>query len=183
MTSFDKAWPADETVWYRADLFGLVPGQEATFSEDQYVYVVSDLNAARAYAAIREHQFGIGRSVYRVRLLGEVEPDPDYRVFPEFVRSVSGILEEVIEPRPTMSPDEATEYICQTYNPPWPGGGGPMYDSEGYPTASAAMLEAGISATELRHVGKYKSPLAIGHCAERLLNERGREHGTAEESH
>jgi hypothetical protein len=160
----------DETVWYRADLFGMPPGQAATFSEDQYVYAVSDLKAARAYAAIREDQEGIKRSVYRVKLIGDIETDPDYRIFPEFVRCLSGILEEVIEAHPTMSPDEATEYMCQTYNPPWPDGGGPMYDSDGYPTASAAMLKAGISATELRHVGKYAPPQVIGHCAEGLVN-------------
>jgi len=166
----------DETVWYRAGLYGIVLGQEATFARDPrdgcfYVYVTSDLQAARAYAAIRENQHpGLKRSVYRVKLVGQPEPDPDYRIFPEFVRCVSGVLDEVIEARPTMSPDEATEYICQTYNPPWPGSSSPMYDSEGYPTASPAMHSAGIDSSELRHLGKYAPPPFIGRCAEELVN-------------
>lgn len=166
----DDTASTDVTVWYRADLFGIPPGEEASFSQDWYVYAVSDLKAARAFAALREDQEGTPRSVYRVRLIGEVETDPDYRSFPEFVRCLSGIVQEVIEAHPTMSPDEATEYMCQTYNPPWPGGGGPMYDGDGYPTASPAMLGAGISANELRHVGKCKPPLIIGGYAEGLVN-------------
>src|SRR5271154_3672603 len=52
---------------------------------------------------------------------------------------------------PTMSADEATQYLCQTYNPPWPGDSRPMYDSDGYPTASPEMRKAGIDAAVLRH--------------------------------
>jgi hypothetical protein len=119
----DDAESAGETVWYRADYRGFATGQDATPVPDPhdgglYVYAVSDLQAARAYAAIREHQDHVKRSVYRVTVIGEPLCDPDYAVFPEFVRCVSGILEEVVEAHPTMSPDEATEYICQTYNPP-----------------------------------------------------------------
>jgi hypothetical protein len=116
----------DEAIWYRAGYCGLAVGNEASPVHDPhdgglYVYAVSDLKAARAYASVREQQDGVKRSVYRVRLIGDPLPDPDYAVFPEFVRCFSALLEEVIEARPMMSPDEATEYICQTYNPPWPG--------------------------------------------------------------
>jgi hypothetical protein len=44
----DDTASTDETVWYRADLFGIPPGEEASFSQDWYVYAVSDLKAARA---------------------------------------------------------------------------------------------------------------------------------------
>jgi hypothetical protein len=40
-----------------------------------------------------------------------------------------------------MSPDEATKYICQTYNPPWPGSDIPMYDSEGYQPLPAPCVK------------------------------------------
>lgn len=174
---------SDEMIWYRADCWGLVLGQEATLAMDPhdgclFVYITSDLQAARAYAAIREPQDGMKRSVYRVKPIGETEPDPDYRIFPEFVRCLSATLEEVIDSRPTMSADEATEYICQTYNPPWPGDDCPMYDADGYPTASPGMREAGIDAGELRHVGRYRPPATIGHYAEELL-ESSRSNGTS----
>lgn len=170
-----KGGQVHETVGYCADYWGIAVGQEASPVPDPhdgglYVYAISDLQAARAYAAVREHQDGMKRSVYRVNLIGEPLPDPDYAVFPEFVRRFSATLEEVIEAHPTMSPDEATEYICQTYNPPWPGSDSPMYDSEGYPTASPAMREAGIDASELRYLGTYKPPKVIGHYAEGLVN-------------
>jgi hypothetical protein len=172
--SVDLPTLTDETAWYRAEYWGFAVGHEASPVFDPhdgglYVYAISDLQAARAYAAIREHQDGIKRSVYRVNLIGEPLPDPDYAVFSEFVRCASATLEEVIEPRPTMSPDEATKYICQTDSPPWPGSDIPMYDSEGYPTASRATREAGIDASLLRHLGRYKPPQVIGCHAERLV--------------
>jgi len=168
---------SDETVWYRADYWGFATDQEASPVQDPhdggfYVYASSDLWAARAYAAIRQHQDGVRRSVYRVSLIGEPLPDPDYAIFPEFVRCFSATLEEVIEAHATMSPDEAIEYMCQTYNPPWPGSDSPMYDSDGFPTASPAMREAGIDAFELRHLGRYQPPKVIGDSAEGLVNRR-----------
>jgi hypothetical protein len=174
---------SDETCWYRADYSGIVSGQEATPAPDPhhgcfYVYATSDLQAARAYASVREDQDpAMKRSVYRVRLTWQPEPDPDYRIFPEFVRCVSATLEEVIEARPTMPPDEAIEYLCQTYNPPWPGSDSPMYDCDGYPTASPEMRQAGIDAAELRHVGNYARPQVIGHAAELLVARRADERG------
>jgi hypothetical protein len=62
---------SDDTVWYRADYWGLALGQEATLASDRhdgglYVYAISDLQAARAYAALRENQQNMRRSVYRV---------------------------------------------------------------------------------------------------------------------
>jgi hypothetical protein len=112
---------ADEIVWYRAETAGFV-GHEGDIGPDYYCYATSDLNAARAYAAIREHRSGVGRSVYRVELLAEAEPDPDYWKFPQFIRCLSVMLAEVVEARPTMTPEEGTKYMCDTYSP-WPEDG------------------------------------------------------------
>jgi hypothetical protein len=62
--SVDLPALTDETAWYRAEYWGFAVGQEASPVLDPhdgglYVYTISDWQAARAYAAIRDHQDGI----------------------------------------------------------------------------------------------------------------------------
>ena len=155
-------------VYYRADLLGLPLSGPAWVSDDSYVYVTKDLHAARAYAAQRTEQEGLGWSVYRVKPIGELVVDADYGIFfPTFARCDSAILEEVIEKHPTISAHEGLKYMCHKYGQ-W-ADRSPMYDDDGYPAASPRMREARIGAALLRHLGQYAPSPLIGRCEEELV--------------
>ena len=156
-----------ETTWFRADLWGLAPREWATPTNDGYVYATSDLDAARAYATKREDQTKARYAVYRVELNREVFQDPDYPDGSGFVRCLSATLAEMVEKQSTMPLDEANKYMLDHCW--WREDNSPMYDADGYPTASPEMRRASIGAEELRQLGRYPMPDVVQQTVRHIL--------------
>lgn len=143
-------------------------GYRADCHDGMYrVYISTDLNVARAYAAKRELQTGTKWSVYRVEPEHPLEDDPDYPHFRDvFRRCVTATPVEVLEKRPTMTPLDSATYILDHYMV-WRSDGSPMY-ADGYPTASPNMRAAGLDHARLRHLGRYADPEQVDACAASL---------------
>jgi hypothetical protein len=90
---------SDETVYYRADVQGLNPGDATTrtlgpLDDQEYTYATTRLDVARAIA-VRHSDF----SVYRVTLDEPTEADPDAaadHLGEQFVRSPWGAVVDVV---------------------------------------------------------------------------------------
>jgi hypothetical protein len=95
---------SDDAAYYRADVQGLNPGDEATRTLDplddkEYTYATTRLDVARAIAA-QHADF----SVYRVVLYEPIEPDPDAsedNLGESFVRSPWGVVVHVVDEQET----------------------------------------------------------------------------------
>jgi hypothetical protein len=95
---------SDDAAYYRADVQGLNPEDQATRTLDpldgkEYTYATTRLDLARAIAA-RHADF----SVYRVRLDEPIEADPDAaedNLGEVFVRSPWGAVLHVVDDKET----------------------------------------------------------------------------------
>jgi hypothetical protein len=95
---------SNNTVYYRADVQGLNPGDAATRTLDplddkEYTYATTRLDVARGIAA-RHPDF----SVYRVTLDEPIEADPDAaqdNLGELFVRSPWGAIVDVVDEKGT----------------------------------------------------------------------------------
>jgi hypothetical protein len=171
----EKAWSiimTDETTttWYRADVPGLRPHDEATRTPlpggNDYVYMTSRLDVARAFAAQRGN-----RSVYEVEPGGFIWPDPDY---PEESNAASAMCDyarvvRVVDENVQMTAESARQFISQFFL--WPDKSR-MYDDDGYPTAPPEMRRVSRGAEELRPLGRYPKPDVVLKLIRDLL-ERG----------
>jgi hypothetical protein len=142
----------EETRWFRADVRDLRPGQDATQTPhwgSRYVYVTSNLEVARAFAAQRGN-----RSVYEVELAGFIYDDPDYP--PECGAGCAmcdwATVVRLIEEEVDMTLDDAWKLMSRYLV--W-SDLSRMYDDDGYATASPEMRAIGRGADELRQLGRY----------------------------
>ena len=145
----------------------LLPAQyEVTFidydSDPNYVYLTSDRRLARSYAAKwtdpRQGQVGQG-DLYEVTARGPLGEDPDYPHRPGLsVTAAAAVVVRVLEQR-VRPTDDTLAYAGQFST--WEDGA-PMYDRHGYALPSTLAQEIGITAADLRHLGR--NPVDIEHA-------------------
>lgn len=120
------------------------------------VHVTADLEVARAYAAQYLDHRGQRRpgSVYEVTPIGNLEPDPDYLVFPHtFKRAPAARIVRVVEedlywPNPRRMAKAVGKYQI------WKDGTD-VYDQDGYFLLQPSVLKAGGTAEKVRKLGPW----------------------------
>lgn len=106
-------------IWYSSQPRGMAPGDPVKPSADNYVYMTTDLDLARAYYVTgpgTDRRMGGSRAVYRVEPTSPLEPDPEVPLFPEVQRAASATVVEVVELGPAMTRRQALQYMRDFYS-------------------------------------------------------------------
>lgn len=137
----------------------LLPGYCAN---PQRVHVTVDRKLATAFAAEwrptdRLHDAGHG-SLYRVIPIGDLENDPDfsYQIGVSYTCKMA-VVEAVVETEVVETLDLALHRVSFSYWEP----GAPLYDPEGYVLPNPLLREHGITAMDLRPLGRLPEFQAI----------------------
>lgn len=141
-------------------------------ADPEFLYVTSDRDVARAYAArwMRGNGTTTGGTLYAVQVKGPLEADPDYRNDPGicFRAKVAYItaVEEVDVPA-------TTENLLPGYRLVWWGDDtARVLNPEGYAVPSGSGRAVGITEADLKPLGKCPNPQHVSTTVDQLVLDR-----------
>ena len=139
-----------------------------------------DPSAAKSYAArwVGRAEAGEGGSIYKVETRGPVTPDPDYSNDPGICWCARiAFVTEVLEVNVPMTEETALPAIRLMW---WDDDLERMYSNDGYAQPSASAKIAGVTAADLRPLGRLPTPPAVVHRNAELMQRALRDHDRAQ---
>lgn len=147
-----------------------MPGGDEYPANPRLVYITTDKTLARAFAGKTIGPHGRGGDLYNVRPRQPIEPDPDFAAAGISYTCAAAKIIAVAERGITLT--TALKIHANRFTS-W-GDGGPIYTRDGYALPSQIMRGHGITAEDLRALGRAPDFEEISTFARQLLLRRGR---------
>lgn len=149
-------------------------------AQPELIYLTADPLVARSYAArwVGRAEEGEGGSIYKVETRGPLTPDSDYSNDPGICWCARiAFVTEVLEVNVPLTEETALPAFRLMW---WSDDLERMYSSDGYAQPSAPAKIAGVTATDLRPLGRLPNPRAVVLRNDELAQQALRDHNRAQ---